>query len=130
MFKSVHIFLKPLLLLIILGFAFSFKFWVGTEGGSESLSVVAPPRSSPVASSASSADGKKQIPSTRIDLNTASAQELESLPGIGPKLAEAILEYRLRNGPFHKTEDLLAVKGIGPKKMNRIAAYLHVDRSP
>lgn len=55
-----------------------------------------------------------------IPVNTAPASELQKLPGIGPKLAEAIIEYRTRSGPFERVEQLLEVKGIGPAKLSRI----------
>ncbi|MXX03808.1 MAG: ComEA family DNA-binding protein [Gemmatimonadetes bacterium] len=61
------------------------------------------------------ADGNLLVP-----VNTAPASELQKLPGIGPKLAEAIIEYRTRSGPFERVEELLEVKGIGPAKLGRI----------
>lgn len=48
-----------------------------------------------------------------VDVNTASLEELDTLPGIGPALAERIIEYREEYGPFEAPEDLLEVKGIG-----------------
>ncbi|MDK1010047.1 MAG: ComEA family DNA-binding protein [Actinomycetota bacterium] len=54
---------------------------------------------------------------TGIDLNTASASELESLPGVGPVLAERIVAYRTDRGPFRTVEDLLDVPGIGEAKL-------------
>lgn len=55
-----------------------------------------------------------------VPVNTAPASELQNLPGIGPKLADAIIEYRTRSGPFERVEQLLEVKGIGPAKLGRI----------
>jgi competence protein ComEA len=55
-----------------------------------------------------------------LNLNTATAPELERLPGIGPSLAKAIVEYRETHGPFQHAEDLLGVPGIGPAKMAQI----------
>ena len=62
----------------------------------------------------------------KLDLNTATAQELEALPGIGPVLARRIVEYRDRFGPFQKVEDLLAVRGIGPVLLEKIRPYVYV----
>ena len=50
-------------------------------------------------------------------LNLASAEELESLPGVGPVLAERIVAYREEHGPFATVEDLLDVPGIGEGKL-------------
>lgn len=57
---------------------------------------------------------------SRINPNTASAPELERLPGIGPSLAQMIIEYRETHGPFQHTQDLLQVPGIGPAKLAQI----------
>jgi competence protein ComEA len=52
-----------------------------------------------------------------INLNTATLDQLESLPGIGPALGQRILDYRQQHGPFRKVEDLLNVSGIGEKRL-------------
>ena len=55
-----------------------------------------------------------------VSLNTATAAELEKLPGIGPVLAQNILEHRRAHGPFSRAEDLLNVSGIGPSTLEAI----------
>lgn len=52
-----------------------------------------------------------------VNVNTATAEELDTLPGVGPATAAAILEYRREHGPFQHPEDLLNVRGIGEKKL-------------
>jgi competence protein ComEA len=56
----------------------------------------------------------------KVNLNTADAETLQSLPGIGPSYAKRIVEYREKNGPFKRVEDLLNVQGIGEKTLERI----------
>ena len=52
-----------------------------------------------------------------VNLNTATSEQLDALPGVGPATAKAIISYRSRKGPFKKVEDLLNVPGIGPAKV-------------
>ena len=61
-----------------------------------------------------------------LDLNRATEQEFEVLPGIGPVLAERIVEYRQARGAFQDIEQLRRVKGIGKKKFDRIRSLVHV----
>jgi competence protein ComEA len=63
----------------------------------------------------------------RLDLNAASADELEGLPGVGPKTAQRILEDRRVHGPFRKPSDLTRVKGIGPKTLERLRPFVTVS---
>ncbi len=62
-----------------------------------------------------------------VDLNRADVNELESLPGIGAVLARRVMEYRASIGRFQTIEDLLAVKGIGPKTLERIRPFVMVS---
>ncbi len=62
-----------------------------------------------------------------VNLNTASASQLESLPGIGAKMAQRIVEYRQKNGAFKKVEDLMNVKGIGEKSFLKLKPQLTVS---
>ena len=57
---------------------------------------------------------------TPVNVNTADASQLQSLPGIGPSKASAIISYRSANGPFKRVDDLVRVKGIGPKTLAKL----------
>lgn len=58
--------------------------------------------------------------SNLININTADATQLQALPGIGPAIAERIIQYRQAHGPFKNTEDIKNVQGIGDKKYEAI----------
>ncbi|EPZ44322.1 ComEA family DNA-binding protein [Alicyclobacillus acidoterrestris] len=83
----------------------------------------------PDVASSEDVTGASSSPSSgqRIDLNTADAATLESLPGVGPKRAAAIVSYRSAHGLFHSVDDLLNVKGIGSKTLAEWAPSLYVD---
>jgi len=59
-----------------------------------------------------------------ISLATASADDLELIPGIGPKTARALIEYRDRTGPIQRIGQIIDVRGIGPKTLEKIAPYI------
>ena len=62
-----------------------------------------------------------------LDLNTATAEELASLPGIGEALAERIVAYRTERGPFASTEEIMEVSGIGPGKFEGLKDRITVN---
>lgn len=64
--------------------------------------------------------------STMVDINRAGAEELETLPGIGKALAMRILEFREKNGPFRRVDELLIIRGISEKKLDKIRHRLKV----
>jgi competence protein ComEA len=70
---------------------------------------------------------KSIVPLGPLDLNRASAVELRNVPGLGPALAERIVEQRRRQGEFRRVEDLRRVKGVGVKTLERIRPFLHVE---
>lgn len=65
-------------------------------------------------------------PALSVNLNTASAQELTALPGIGETLAGRIVAYREENGPFLRADQIMAVSGIGPGTYEKLRAHVRV----
>jgi competence protein ComEA len=68
-------------------------------------------------------------PGEKVNINTAGVDELVALPGIGKAYAERIIEYRQKNGPFKRIEDILNVRGIGEKTFERIRDRLTLGKS-
>ena len=64
-----------------------------------------------------------------VNINTASATEIATLPGIGLKTAARIIEYRQKNGPFKKVEELMNVRGIGEKNFLKLKPQLAVGQA-
>ena len=67
---------------------------------------------------------KKQRPAHPMNLNTATLEQLEELPGIGPVTAKSIIDFRTKSGLFKRTEDLLAVPRISKKRFQKLAPYV------
>lgn len=63
----------------------------------------------------------------KININTASADELQQLNGVGPSTANAIVQYREQNGAFANVDDLVNIKGLGEKKVATIAENVTVS---
>lgn len=76
----------------------------------------------------STAAGKQmdQLPSARVNINTADAKTLETLPGIGPAYASRIIEYRTKNGAFTSYDELLKIKGIGKKRLEKLLPFIQL----
>lgn len=74
--------------------------------------------------------GVKPAIATTVNINTASATDLVKLPGIGAKTAERIVEYRQKNGPFKKVEELMNVRGVGEKNFLKLRSQLSVAPRP
>lgn len=76
----------------------------------------------------SNQDIDKEIAATKIvNINTASKDKMMKLPGIGPALAETIIEYRTAHGGFKDKEEIKKVKGIGPAKFEKIKEYIKTE---
>jgi len=65
-------------------------------------------------------DKKKQMSFSKININTADEKMLDSLPGIGPATAKAIIEYRRKNGPFARIEQIMEIPRFGKSKFEKI----------
>lgn len=68
----------------------------------------------------SEAPAAQSAEETLVDINTASVDELDALPDIGPALAQRIVDYRAVNGPFRKIEEIMQVPGIGAGKFEKL----------
>lgn len=86
----------------------------------------------PAASSSKPARASKAAaaPASPVNINTATQAQLEALPGVGPKAAQRVLDYRKQNGSFKKIEDLMNVKGFGEKTFLKLKPMITIgDKS-
>jgi competence protein ComEA len=72
---------------------------------------------------------KKKPPASPVNINTANAEQLQQVPGIGPATADKILKMRKSYGPFKSVDDLLAIRGLGQKRLDKMRKYLTVGKS-
>lgn len=68
-----------------------------------------------------------QVQTKAVAVNLADAKELQSLPGIGPAIAQRIVEYRTAHGPFAKVDDLQKVKGVGKSTLEKIRSRVTLN---
>src|SRR5947207_1479751 len=71
---------------------------------------------------------KKKPPVKPVNINTATSEELQQVPGIGPATAQKILQMRKSYGPFKSVDDLLAIRGLGEKRLDKMRKYLTVGK--
>jgi comEA protein len=79
--------------------------------------------------SASVDAGKKKPPAQPVNINTANSEQLQQVPGIGPATADKILKMRKSYGPFKSVDDLLAIRGLGAKRLEKMRKYLTVGKA-
>jgi competence ComEA-like helix-hairpin-helix protein len=96
-----------------------FAFLRSSASSSSEMPFVSSPENLPGAS--------QLVLGQKIDLNTASAKDLEALPGVGPKMAETIVQDREKRGPFRSKEDVMRVDGLKEKKFDQIKAFISVS---
>jgi competence ComEA-like helix-hairpin-helix protein len=73
---------------------------------------------------------QKKPPADPIDLNRATIEQLQQLPGIGPTTAKAIIQFREKSGPLKRVEDLLAIHGISKGRLEKFPPYVTVAPPP
>ena len=72
----------------------------------------------------------KKPPAHPVNINSASSAQLQQVPGIGPATADKILQMRKSYGAFKSVDDLLAIRGLGPKRLEKMRKYLVAGKSP
>ena len=77
----------------------------------------------------SAAAETKESGAAQVDLNTASRDQLMQVKGIGPSLADRIIEFRKEHGPFRRVDDLLKIRGVGEKSLAKLRPHLKVGKS-
>jgi competence protein ComEA len=91
-----------------------------------SLFAALPPMAAAQTKPTPPAATKPTATTTIVNINTAAATDFEGLPGVGAKTAARIVEYRQKNGPFKKVEELMNVRGVGEKNFLKLKAQLTV----
>lgn len=99
------------------------RLHVPARGEDAAPVIVAPSRP---AGAATESDNGSDVGGALLDINSASAESLEALPGVGPAIAQALVQTRIDRGPFLAVEELLDVPGIGESKLTQIAPFVMI----
>ena len=127
----------------ILGIGVAVVFWFGWSVPQQNQRSSSTPRPSPAKAAhgveqiaerekagQKKLDGNRKTLPTLLDINRGTKEEIQALPGIGPVLAERIIQYRESKGRFEKMEDLTAIQGIGDTRLAELRGLIKVTPRP
>ena len=110
-----------LFVLALVGCAFLGGFFLGRNPSDGFIHPDNIPPAADFVSTAPASTGSSVMP---VNINTATAEQLQTLPGIGPSLAQRILSYREEHGPFASVAELTKIEGIGSKRLEDLLGYI------
>jgi competence protein ComEA len=117
-------------LLLLLAIGTGYDLWRAWRPPARHSPPPLPPDPTPTATRDTAAQRREPADTAVLDLNRAGAAELDALPGIGPVLARRIVEFRRQHGPFRRVEELRAVRGVGPRLLERLKPRVSVGGIP
>lgn len=97
--------------------------------GVAGLVLAGPAAADPAKAASAKTAPAKAAPAAKINLNSATADQLTAVPGVGKTLAERIVAHRQKEGPFRSVQELMNVKGVGEKNLAKIQGYFVVGES-
>lgn len=118
--------LNPLVMVCAFFVVFLFGFFLGRLNDSHTVKLTDASKIQTTATQAHNNLNSDRFIDGKININTAEAEDLMLLPGIGEILARRIIDYRTKNGLFASVDDLMNVKGIGESSLEKISAYITV----
>lgn len=122
MLKNIGKYILPCAIFLFLGIMVGLFIGLGTDG----CAVTLIPSAFSIIDGPAPTTAYRDEVSGRVNINTATAEELTSVPGIGPTTAQRIVEYRRKYGRFYSVNDLLNIKGVGESTLEDIRPYITV----
>lgn len=120
---------KAVISMIVAALIFSaglIGFYIGRGQSTDPVIVSKHPGQVSTVPTGTAASTEQTEPAGPVNINTATVEELDSLPGIGPVLAQRIIDYREENGPFETISELTMVSGIGISTLEELMDYITV----
>ncbi len=106
--------------------AFTAGFFLGNNYDRSPVQLSTKPFSASAGSTAGTTAPTQSTTAGKVNINTAEAEQLQTLPGIGPVLAQRIIDHRMTYGYFNVVEDIANVEGIGQKRMEELKDFITV----